>query len=227
MGSVSAPASHYPATSERLCAAQVEREQLCDLFAEVGPGAPTLCDGWDTHHLAAHLVSREGSPLVVATALAKRRSGDEVADRLVAERSFEALVGRLRAGPPRLSFFGPAFADRWFNAVEFFVHHEDVRRAAPGWQPRELPSWAEDQLWKGLGFTLSALLRKSPVGAAVRRQDTGEMRIGAKKPGTVVVVGLPSELALFVNGRGSVAEVSLEGEPENVAALSDARLGFR
>ena len=36
-----------------------ERMGLCDLFVELGPDAPTLCEGWTTADLAAHLVLRE------------------------------------------------------------------------------------------------------------------------------------------------------------------------
>ena len=36
-----------------------ERRELCDLLEEVGPDAPTLCEGWTTFDLAAHLAVRE------------------------------------------------------------------------------------------------------------------------------------------------------------------------
>src|SRR3954452_12509995 len=39
-----------------------ERRELADLLDRLGPGAPTLCEGWDTAHLAAHLVVRERRP---------------------------------------------------------------------------------------------------------------------------------------------------------------------
>ena len=42
---------------------QAERAALCDLFVQVGPAAPTLCEGWATYDLAAHLVIRERKPL--------------------------------------------------------------------------------------------------------------------------------------------------------------------
>ncbi len=42
--------------------AQQERQGLCDLFVELGPDAPTLCDGWTASDLAAHLVVRERRP---------------------------------------------------------------------------------------------------------------------------------------------------------------------
>ena len=37
----------------------LERQQLCELFVELGPDAPTLLEPWTTRDLAAHLVLRE------------------------------------------------------------------------------------------------------------------------------------------------------------------------
>ena len=39
-----------------------ERLALCALLDETGPDAPTLCEGWTTGDLAAHLVLRERRP---------------------------------------------------------------------------------------------------------------------------------------------------------------------
>src|SRR5260370_5678483 len=39
-----------------------ERAALCALLKETGPDAPTLCEGWRTSDLAAHLVLRERRP---------------------------------------------------------------------------------------------------------------------------------------------------------------------
>src|SRR5215218_8372952 len=39
--------------------ARSERAELCDLLDEVGSRAPTLCDGWESHDLAAHLWVRK------------------------------------------------------------------------------------------------------------------------------------------------------------------------
>src|SRR5258708_22606003 len=39
-----------------------ERAALCALLKETGPDAPTLCEGWRTNDLAAHLVLRERRP---------------------------------------------------------------------------------------------------------------------------------------------------------------------
>ncbi len=42
--------------------AQLERQTLSQLFDQLGPDAPTLCSGWTTLDLAAHLVVRERRP---------------------------------------------------------------------------------------------------------------------------------------------------------------------
>ena len=42
--------------------ARDERLALCVLLDESGPQAPTLCEGWLTADLAAHLVLRERRP---------------------------------------------------------------------------------------------------------------------------------------------------------------------
>jgi uncharacterized protein (TIGR03083 family) len=39
-----------------------ERLALCTLLDKTGPDAPTLCEGWNTGDLAAHLVLRERRP---------------------------------------------------------------------------------------------------------------------------------------------------------------------
>ena len=54
--------------------ARDERIALCDLLDETGPEAPTLCEGWRTLDLAAHLVLREHRP---DAALERSRSGIE------------------------------------------------------------------------------------------------------------------------------------------------------
>lgn len=215
----------YPGSGEATSVAQVERAQLCDLFDEVGPHAPTLCTPWDTSHLAAHLVARERSPLGLLS-MFRPKSAEEDLERLVVDRDFGALVEELRGGPPTMSLFGTGITDRLGNGLEFFVHHEDVRRALPGFDTRELPAWAADQLWQGLTFAARGLMRKAPVGAALRRNDTGQLAVGSKKARTVIVAGPVPELALFAFGRGAVAEVDLDGSPEDVSALRATRFGL-
>ena len=42
--------------------ATLERRRFADALLEVGPDAPTLCDGWSTRDLAAHVVLRDRRP---------------------------------------------------------------------------------------------------------------------------------------------------------------------
>jgi uncharacterized protein (TIGR03083 family) len=55
--------------------ARDERTALCDLLTELGPDQPTLCAGWQTGDLAAHLVLREHRPDAGAGVLGGPLSG--------------------------------------------------------------------------------------------------------------------------------------------------------
>ena len=83
--------------------ARAERHALCDLFIEVGPDAPTLCAGWTTRDLAAHLIVRETRPDAAAGILVPRLAtyGDKVR-RKVMDRDWRSIVDTVRSGPPRL-----------------------------------------------------------------------------------------------------------------------------
>ena len=125
-----------------------------------------------------------------------------------------------------MSVFGTGFTDKHLNGLEYLVHHEDVRRAQPGFDQRVLPAWALDEVWSGFGIALRGLMRKAPVGVALRRGDTGQLKVGSKKPRAVVVAGPPVELILFAFGRGAVADVAFDGAPADVATLEAAHFGF-
>jgi uncharacterized protein (TIGR03085 family) len=205
--------------------AATERASLCDLFDELGPHAPTLCGGWDCHHLAAHLSLREGNSLTLVKLVATSAI-DTAVDELAAQSDFGDLVSGLRRGPSPMSIFSLPKMDRVTGTLEFFVHHEDVRRAAPRWTVRELPRRAQDEIWSKLRRFSKVLTRHSPVGLDLLRSDTEETARAAKGPDTVVISALPSELALFAYGRVGAARVDLDGSPAAVAALSSARLGI-
>ncbi|MDE3087427.1 MAG: TIGR03085 family protein, partial [Acidobacteriota bacterium] len=129
--------------------AQAERQTLCGLLAEYGPDAPTLCEGWTTSDLAAHLVVRErrpdSGPGLVWPPLAAYTDKVRLAARH--RTSWETLVEKVRRGPPVVlrPFDGP------MNTVEYFIHVEDVRRAREGWAPRPLSRELADALWARLG----------------------------------------------------------------------------
>src|SRR6266496_1286185 len=115
-----------------------ERAALCDLFEELGPDEPTLCEGWRTRDLAAHLVVRERRPDAAAGIMLKPFAGytRHVQDGY-AGKPWAELVELVRSGPPALSPTRIPAVDRLVNSVELFIHHEDVRRAQPSWQPRD------------------------------------------------------------------------------------------
>jgi len=185
--------------------AQLERAQLCDLLDEIGPARATLCEGWTTHHLVAHLAVREGS--FREQLRSAGRDGDRLVDETVRTHDFGELVERVRSGPPRLSVWGLPGADRVLNTLEYLIHHEDARRGEPGWEPRELPRWVEDAVWSQVVRTakLSSLRRKERLTFV--RADTGDEAVVSRGEGEQVLGGLPSELALYVSGRKQAARV--------------------
>ena len=193
-----------------------ERRELADLMAELGPTAPTLCAGWDTAHLAAHLVVRERRPdaLPGLGAEAVGASGPltswthRLEDQLRESTPYAEVVDRLRAGPPAWSPMAwPILADG-LNTTEFAIHHEDVRRAQPGWEPRRLPRGVQDVLWNAAGLFARRAAAGRRGGLVLRRSDvTGEeKRFG--DAGTTVV-GEPMELLLWAAGRRDVARVTV------------------
>lgn len=208
--------------------AQAERAALCDLFDEVGPDAPTLCAGWTTRDLAAHLVIRERRADASIGIVAKPLAGwTERVQAGEAKREWTDLVGRVRGGAPWYSAFSIGKVDEMANGAEYFIHHEDVRRAAEGWEPRALSDRDERFLWAVVSKRGSAFFKSAPVGVTLRTPDGREAVAKAGEPGrTVVITGLPSELALFAFGRKEHARVEFSGEPEAIDALRGASLGI-
>ncbi len=214
--------------------ARDERLALCALLDETGPGAPTLCAGWTTLDLAAHLVLREHRPDAGAGVLGGPLAGHtRRVQRKLAERTpYPRLVQEIRNGPPRLSMFGLPGADERANLMEYFVHHEDVRRGSPGWEPREMGKDLADVLWKRLRMA-RLILRKAPVGVELARDDQPEpepgsnagsrVRITAKaRTPVVTVTGTPAELTMWTFGRTTAARVRLDGSEAAVSALKTA-----
>lgn len=206
--------------------ARTERAALCDLALEVGPDAPTLSGDWTVKDLVVHLLVREGSPAAIGIAVPQLSWLIDRASRRLAREDLPVLVQRLRQGPPLYSPFAIPALDRMFNLLEYFVHHEDIRRAQEGWEPRELPARVQDTLWKAVRVAGKALVRSAKVGVVLERSDTGEQRVLKDSPAPVVVRGLPAELVMFVYGRKPQARVELEGTDADIATLTGADLGF-
>jgi uncharacterized protein (TIGR03085 family) len=205
--------------------ARDERAQLADLLTEVGPNAPTLCEGWRTRDLAAHLVVRErrldAAPGIALRALAgyTQRVQDQYAARPWLE-----LVELVRSGPSGLSPYAIPAVDERVNSVEYFVHHEDVRRAQEGWRPRPPEQRRDQALWRTIRLAGRLVYRRSPVGVLLRWPDGGETMVRQGR-GIVTVTGQPGELVLHAFGRAA-AEVEFTGDPRAVEVVRGMRLGL-
>ena len=155
--------------------ARDERLALCALLDKTGPGSPdpvrragppgTWPRTWwsgntgPTPGLACSAGRWPGTP---AGCSARSRSG----------RRIPRLVEEIRNGPPRVSVFGLPGADERLNLVEYFVHHEDVRRGEPGLGAARTsdrrpvrPAVDAAPAWP------SSMLRKAPVGVEFARDD--------------------------------------------------------
>lgn len=200
-----------------------ERARLAALLIDVGPAAPTLCEGWDTRDMAVHLYLRENRPLAAAGMFVPALEGQLAkASAQAAERDYESVVRDWASGPGK---FNPVrLVDKQMNTAEHFVHHEDVRRGDGVARPREFSKAVEKQL-HGILRAFAPRLLKGSV-APVILHPTGLPRIvavderGVSTDGenVVSVTGAVGEILLWVFGRDAV-DVSISGNP------ADARRG--
>ncbi|MCP9998252.1 TIGR03085 family metal-binding protein [Streptomyces werraensis] len=199
--------------------AKRERLLLADLLETAGPEAPTLCEGWTTRDLAAHVVVRERRPDAAGGMLVKQLASR--LERVTAEflaKPYDELVRLIRTGPPRFSPFSLKQVDEMSNVIEFYVHAEDVRRAQPDWTPRELDPVFQDALWSRLERSARLMGRGVPTGLVLRRPD-GQTTVARRGAPVVTVTGEPSELVVFAYGRQDAAKVELDGDENAVAQL--------
>lgn len=205
---------------------QRERAELCDLFLRLGPDAATLCDGWTTRHLAAHLAIRErdlraGPGILFGGVFAR------FTDKLMAKemrRVYENIVARVRVPPPGPLSIAPLRAAMSF--VEYLVHHEDVRRAN-GEVPRTDRADLQAETWKQLGRLSKLMALKARTGRTLELvatgTTTGHFRVG--KGPVVTLTGEPVELLLYLEGRRAAARVVSTGAPDDVAAVEAGNFG--
>jgi uncharacterized protein (TIGR03085 family) len=200
--------------------ASIERNAIADLMAEVGPDEPTLCEGWTTRDLAAHLVTRATRADAAAGIVIRGLAGHmrRVQDRIAA-REWPALVTEVRRRP-----WWALFSDEALNRTEYFIHHEDVRRAQPGWQPRELDRGFAEALWSGVRVQARLALRRTPAMVTISSPGHGTIEAGRGGP-VVDLVGPPGELLLFLSGRQKHARVELAGPPEITNRMWTAHYG--
>lgn len=183
-----------------------QRAALADLFDELGPFAPTRCEGWQTQDLAAHLYVREHRLDALPGIGLERFAGrtEQIQKGILHSMDFPALVEKIRT---------PGWImrplDSLVNSSEFFIHHEDVLRA--NGRSQVLTDAEQAQLWPLVNVMARRVQAKAKVQLIVTRTDTGEQkRIGAGAQ-TLHLSGLPSELLLHLTGRD--AEVEMTAEP--------------
>lgn len=201
-----------------------ERHELAELMLATGPDAPTLCEGWTTRDLAAHLVIREARPDAALGIALPPLSGwtARVQHATAVGQSYPELVRRVRTGPPILSVYALPGMDGLANLNEYVVHHEDVLRAQPGWEPRLLAPDLADELWGRLRQMCRVMYLRMPVGITLVRTDGRGGRVVAHKGDPMVTMtGTALELLIRTYGRHAV-HVEMAGDPGAIAQFERA-----
>jgi uncharacterized protein (TIGR03085 family) len=208
--------------------AQRERRALADLLASVGPDAPTLCEGWTTRDLAAHLVARDrrldSLPGLMVPVLSGYTERVRVSTR--DHRDYERLVELVRSGPlPPVRV--PA-VDGMVNGLEYLVHHEDVVRAQPDWKPI-VDAERDDEAWGRLRTMAKLIGRPVGVGLVLASPDRESITAKAADGGgdrvSGTVTGPVVDVVLWAFGRTRVADVEFSGDYQAVTELRATHLG--
>jgi uncharacterized protein (TIGR03085 family) len=207
---------------------QRERAALVEIMRAVGPDAPTLCEGWTARDLTAHLVVRERRPDALPGLLFGPLASytARVQNQLTTSTKWENLVDLFASGPPVLSPF--KILDPVASIHEMFVHHEDLRRAQAGWQPRELDASTTAAVRRRIPIISRVGLSKSMAALPARlmlRTPDGQTVVAVGNGSPVTVTGQPQELLLFAFGRNAV-RVDFNGDDDVVAAVRAANRGF-
>lgn len=204
--------------------AQRERAALVTTMRGVGPEQPTLCGDWKTRDLAAHLVIRErrldAAPGILVPKLANYT--ERVQNQVAAENDWNVLLDQIASGPPLLSPF--KLLDPFVNVAEMFIHHEDVRRAKSGWEPRELDADTTASLAKQVGLMSRLTMSKSPARVSLRTPDGKTLATVGKGP-AVVATGAPGELLMFISGRDE-AKIEFSGDQSAIDAVKAGERGL-
>jgi uncharacterized protein (TIGR03085 family) len=207
--------------------ARIERESFADTLVSVGPDAPTLCSGWNARDLAAHVVLRERRPDAAVGIMVPFLSNyTESVRKNLLSNDWSELVNQVKLGPPNWNPMGWSALDNVVNLFEFFVHHEDVLRAAPNWQPRNLSVELCEALMARLHDTAWLLWRRARVGVIL---TDGASSIVAKRPpkgaGIVTVSGSVADLVLRSYGRSEV-NIDVDGARHDLELFALTDLNF-
>lgn len=205
--------------------AKRERFAIAQTLRNLGPNAPTLCDGWTSFDLLVHLVSRENRPdaalgiLIPAFSQYSKKIADEMK-----QRGFETLVQEFENGPKQFSPFAIPGIDTLANSFEFLVHHEDLLRAQQNYVARVFGDIDKKMLWKRFTQSGRIFLRKAKVGI-IAKSDQGIFTIKSGNS-CVTMEGDVVDLILYSFGRKSVAKIKFEGDEESIRILKDTKFGL-
>jgi len=199
--------------------ARTERLGLVEVFRSLGPSAPTLCEGWRTADLLAHLVLRERKPVAALGILVPSLSARTEQLTLELASDFEANIRLFESGPP--SWNPMRYLDALVNGSEMLIHHEDVLRAQPEWKPRVLSAPAQQEARRILRGAAQLMTRGAKV--KVRPDPAGAL---TPANGEVVIRGDEVDILLRISGRSTNVHVTILGSAHDVQLFENSRLGI-
>ena len=213
---------------------KLERSALADTLEQIGPYQPTLCTGWRTQDLLAHLVVRERRPDAAAGILIPFLAGyrSKIEHHFV-EKDFNSLIGMFRSGPSSLSPFAIPAVDNLANLVEFVVHHEDVRRGGTDFAPRTNVEPLQEAILNRLVRMSSLFLRKAGMGVILQTPDKKQHWL-KRGPSPIEMLAEPIEALLYLTGRSDhyqadkakIVNVEFDGAPAALAAFGRIKFGL-
>jgi uncharacterized protein (TIGR03085 family) len=142
-------------------------------------------------------------------------------DTAKADLGYPGLIKALRGGPP----YPFRLFDGQVNSLEYFVHHEDVRRADGDFEPRLDPA-IDHLLWPRIKLGARLMARKFRAGGLeLTAPGFGSVAARAGDP-KIKVSGGPQELMLLLFGRQKAAVVELDGPEDLSSALYTTSFGL-
>ena len=109
---------------------------------------------------------------------------------------------------------------------EFFVHHEDLRRAN-GRGPRALGRAMDEALWRNVSRAPWLLARRlRGAGLELQRAGTGRTIRARRGEPTARITGPPGELLLYLFGWTGAAQVQVTGPAAAADAVQRTRFGM-
>ncbi len=199
------------------------RTNLAAVLEAAGPDRPTLCEGWRTRDLLAHLLLRETRPDVAAgivlPPLASRteRLTGALAEQLADAERYAAGVRRFRSVRTPARAIGRV--DAGMNAVEYLVHREDAVRGREEGRAElaALTPFRSDEqqlVWEKLGGVGRISALRHPGGLRLVGTDgDGEPVFGERVLRRPANESLPGRLVQAVVRAPEEEPVTVTGQP--------------